>query len=263
MDTMTHTHSPITPEQLTALTAPLNKARVSEKQRMSYLEAWDVKATLIRMFGFGGFSAETMDARILRSEQVPQVSNANKMNWEVTAQAVVRLTIHQTGAVYQEYAIAGSKQPDFTESADMAIKSAESDALKRAAIYLGTQFGLSLYNNGALADVVSTILAPGQEMRRGVIKPPVVEQMQQIIDGGHPDAAASVAHVRPNGVTEEQHQANQDLLNRAMSARAAKDAEPADVAGEEYQQHVAVERNAPEPDEVLPDTQAIVDAVNR
>jgi recombination DNA repair RAD52 pathway protein len=36
----------------------------------------------------------------------------------------------------------------------MAIKSAESDALKRAAINLGTQFGLSLYNNGSLRDVV-------------------------------------------------------------------------------------------------------------
>jgi hypothetical protein len=36
----------------------------------------------------------------------------------------------------------------------MAIKTAESDALKRAAINLGTQFGLSLYNNGSLRDVV-------------------------------------------------------------------------------------------------------------
>jgi hypothetical protein len=36
----------------------------------------------------------------------------------------------------------------------MAIKTAESDALKRAAINLGTQFGLSLYNNGSLRDVI-------------------------------------------------------------------------------------------------------------
>jgi hypothetical protein len=36
----------------------------------------------------------------------------------------------------------------------MAIKTAESDALKRAAINLGTQFGLSLYNNGSMRDVV-------------------------------------------------------------------------------------------------------------
>jgi hypothetical protein len=40
----------------------------------------------------------------------------------------------------------------------MAIKTAESDALKRAAINLGTQFGLSLYNNGATADVIGKTL---------------------------------------------------------------------------------------------------------
>jgi hypothetical protein len=43
----------------------------------------------------------------------------------------------------------------------MAIKTAESDALKRAAINLGTQFGLSLYNNGSLQDVVvRTLIEP-------------------------------------------------------------------------------------------------------
>ena len=36
----------------------------------------------------------------------------------------------------------------------MAVKTAESDALKRAAINLGTQFGLSLYQNGSLRDVI-------------------------------------------------------------------------------------------------------------
>jgi hypothetical protein len=49
----------------------------------------------------------------------------------------------------------------------MALKTAESDALKRAAIYLGTQFGLSLYKNGETADVVRRVLAPGQEWNGG------------------------------------------------------------------------------------------------
>ena len=40
----------------------------------------------------------------------------------------------------------------------MAIKTAESDALKRAASNLGDQFGLSLYNNGSSAPVVITTL---------------------------------------------------------------------------------------------------------
>ena len=45
------------------------------------------------------------------------------------------------------------------EAHDMAIKTAESDALKRAAINLGTQFGLSLYDEGSMKDVVGMTLA--------------------------------------------------------------------------------------------------------
>jgi hypothetical protein len=48
----------------------------------------------------------------------------------------------------------------------MAIKTAESDAIKRAAINLGTQFGLSLYNNGSLRDVVvQTLSGPKGETK--------------------------------------------------------------------------------------------------
>jgi hypothetical protein len=44
----------------------------------------------------------------------------------------------------------------------MALKTAESDALKRAATYLGTQFGLGLYNQGSTAEVVRKIVEPTQ-----------------------------------------------------------------------------------------------------
>jgi recombination DNA repair RAD52 pathway protein len=157
--------TPLTPEQLSSLHADLHPARVAKReqgrQTLSYLEAYDVKAMLIRVFGYAGFSADCLDAKIIREEQVKQ-TNSDRVNWKITAQATVRITIHQTGVTYTETAIAGSSQPDYTESADMAMKSAESDALKRAAIYLGTQFGLSLYQNGATRDIVRRVFAPDQ-----------------------------------------------------------------------------------------------------
>jgi len=156
------THEPLTVRQLRALHNNLNKDRVARRDGMSYLEAWDVKATLIRVFGYTGFSTECLDAKIIREEQIPQSRNPEKMNWSVSAQATVRVTIHQTGAVYTESAIANNKQPDWAEAADTALKSAESDALKRACVPLGTQFGLSLYQDGALHDVVRTVVAPDQ-----------------------------------------------------------------------------------------------------
>lgn len=173
--------TPLTMRQRRFLLSSLNPERVELKQRMSYLKAWDVKRTLIQAFGHGGFSAECLEADIVNAVQTPQASNASKMNWVITAKAKVRLTIHQTGAVYTEYAIANSQQPDYTESADMAIKSAESDALKRAAIYLGTQFGLSLYDNGSTNEVVGKVYAPGVEW------PPSPRQLQEELEQFHRD----------------------------------------------------------------------------
>lgn len=220
----THPLIPLTDGQLKQLMTDLNEARVQKLKGLSYLEAWDVKATLIRVFGFGGFSSEVTESEIIRAEQVKQASG-DKMNWATTAKVTVRLHIHQLGAVYTETAIAGSKQPDFTESADMAIKSAESDALKRAAIFLGTQFGLSLYNNGQTAEVIKAVLAPGQEWLRGArVYPDVSEQMARAIERPA-DAATSVAHLKPEGVDDAAHRQNMEHLNSALSAQVKKKAE--------------------------------------
>ena len=176
----------ISPAQLTVLLKPLNPSRVSTRAgsggsgRLSYLEAWDVKASLIRVFGFGGFSADVIQSSILRMEKdIPAYTGGRdnrtrKMdadgnpdfNWSIMAQATVRLTLHDPDldhdATYTETAISSQVGPDIGEVADFAVKTAESDALKRAAIYLGTQFGLSLYDDGKTTDIIKVTFAPGQ-----------------------------------------------------------------------------------------------------
>lgn len=159
---MEHATEPLTPHQLRALHSNISGSRVKSRDGMSYVEGWDIKATLIRIFGYANFSSEIIDKKIVRQEQIPQSRDASKMNWAVSYEATVRLTIHQTGAVYAEAAIATNKQPDWGEAADTALKSAETDALKRAASFLGTQFGLSLYDSGRLIDIITTTLSPDQ-----------------------------------------------------------------------------------------------------
>lgn len=178
---MTHDSRSLTTDQLKALMGSLNPSRVSRRgqggRQLSYLEAWDIKAALIRVFGFANFSADVTDSRVLRMERdVPAYNGTGDkrqrrlddegnpaFNWSVTAQATVRLHIHLTGATYTETAIASQTGPDVGEVADFAMKTAESDALKRSAIYLGTQFGLSLYNDGGTSDVVRVLLDPDQK----------------------------------------------------------------------------------------------------
>ena len=157
---------PPTPRQLEILTSGLNKARISSRKQggrdLSYLEAWDVKATLIRMFGFGGFSADVVEAKIVDLNK-EATNSRGEPNIEVCAQATVRLHIKQFDCTYTETAIASQKGKEIGEVADFAMKTAESDALKRCAIYLGTQFGLSLYDNSSTNDIVRIIVSPDQE----------------------------------------------------------------------------------------------------
>lgn len=162
---MEYEQIPLTVEQLKALHADLHPGRVSQRSggggnTLHYLEAWDVKAMLIRVFGYAGFSADVTESEIVQI--IPDPENAKR--YTVLAKCTVRITIHQTGATYTETAAASQTGAQgIGEVTDFALKTAESDALKRAAIYLGSQFGLSLYRGGQTGDVVRRVFSPDQE----------------------------------------------------------------------------------------------------
>lgn len=146
----------LTTKQQETLLKGLNGRRIASRtggggKTLSYLETWDVKAHLIRIFGFGQWSWN-----VLSAEQVFEQEITGK--WNVAYKVLGRLEIHATKACYSEAAIGSATLPQRGEAHDMAIKTAESDALKRAAINLGDQFGLSLYNNGSSAPVVMQTL---------------------------------------------------------------------------------------------------------
>jgi recombination DNA repair RAD52 pathway protein len=140
-------------QQYEQLLKPLNESRVAKRgqagRQLSYLEAWDVKAHLIRIFGFLNWSADVTTADLAFESE-------KDGKWNVGYKVVLCLRVN--GASYTEAAVGSATLPSRGEAHDMAIKTAESDALKRAAINLGTQFGLSLYSNGSLRDVVGRTL---------------------------------------------------------------------------------------------------------
>lgn len=155
----------LTPEQYNYLLKPIPKSRVSERKGLGYVEAWEIKRHLTRIFGFGGWSADLLSNDLVFAELSDTPNTSGKYNWDVAYKAVMQLTIHGIApdggdVTYTEAAIGASHQPDKADSHDMACKTAESDALKRCAINLGTQFGLSLYDNGSLVDVVVRTLRP-------------------------------------------------------------------------------------------------------
>ena len=164
--------------QYQQLLKPLNPARIAKRsgggRQLSYLEAWDVKAHLNRIFGFLNWSSDVVESSLAFEEK------NEKGQWHIGYKVTLRLSINGSGdewlrTTYTEAAVGFSTLPSRGEAHDMAIKTAESDALKRAAINLGTQFGLSLYNNGSPKDVVGTTL-DRDLVDNVVIVEPVVEE---------------------------------------------------------------------------------------
>lgn len=171
--------------QRSALLRPLLPQRVSTRSQsgrsLSYLEQWDVRAMLIRVFGFTGFDIEVLETETFHTSR----AGGDTGNWTIGVKATVRLTIHNddgSPTVYTEAAAASQTGPQVGEVMDFAIKTAASDAMKRCAMNLGTQFGLSLYA-GRNTDVVRQVVAPGYGVDDTVPDGEVPEVSLPLADG--------------------------------------------------------------------------------
>lgn len=154
---------PFNAKQLEVLAKPINTSRIAKRsqggKQLSYLEAYDVKAHLIRVCGYGNFDTELVDYHFVATREYESVQDKRPMV-EVIYSARVRLDVRDPDGIYvcsyTEAACGSASGPAsmLGEHHDNALKTAESDALKRCAINLGNQFGLSLYDNGSTSDVV-------------------------------------------------------------------------------------------------------------
>lgn len=154
-------------EQNATLLKPITKGRVGHKQGQSHVEAYDIRAHLIRMFGFGNWDFEMIDTELL-FDQNRQLKNG-KDGCYVAYRVTIRLTVRNAEGLevarYDGTAVGSATQPDYmrADAHDMAVKTAESQALKRAAINLGDQFGLSLYNGGSINALVRKVVVDGDD----------------------------------------------------------------------------------------------------
>lgn len=163
----------LTEQQVAFLLSPISEKRVRHLRGMSHLEAWDVRRQLIRIFGFDGFTVETLKLELVHENGNPNYRKKNKQGeeygaaytaWTIVYRAEVRLTVKATNGlpltVFEDAAAGDAvNQPSVGDAHDLAMKTALSQALKRCAVNLGDQFGLSLYNDGSQAPVVLRSLA--------------------------------------------------------------------------------------------------------
>jgi DNA recombination protein Rad52 len=144
-------------EQITALSAPLDRAKVRQREQgrssVSYLEGWQVIAEANRIFGFDGWQRETVALRCVNQSErtigARGTSRDQRPGWGVTYTARVRITVGEgTGAqLIREGCGAGHGiDTDLGQAHESALKEAETDAMKRALMTFGNAFGLALYD---------------------------------------------------------------------------------------------------------------------
>ena len=134
-------------KQLDALRAPLDAGRVLTRSQsgrnLSYIEGWWAISEANRIFGYDGWTRETVDIRCV-SERECTIGQRQLPGWSVTYIAKV---IVRAGGVVREGCGAGHGiAQDLGGCHESALKEAETDAMKRALMTFGNPFGLALYD---------------------------------------------------------------------------------------------------------------------
>src|SRR4051794_11733280 len=119
------------------------RTRQSNGRELSYLEGWYVISAANRIFGFDGWSRETLESKCVLSRE-------NRGYFTAVYTAKVRLTVQANGTtVIREGHGTGEGRGEFPgEVHDTGLKAAETDATKRALATFGRPFGLELYKGG-------------------------------------------------------------------------------------------------------------------
>lgn len=155
------------PSQIEMLARGIANERVRlDNSGRKHVQAWDVRRWLTRIFGYAGWS--TRETSLVCVAERPGQNQHGGATVTVIYRCSIVLEVRDIyGNVMGEYhGSAAGEAPNFpahmqADAHDFALKTADSQALKRAAVNLGDQFGLSLYNAGTLAPVVNASVAYG------------------------------------------------------------------------------------------------------
>ena len=124
------------------LLKPLDAANVKSRNQggrdVSYVEGWHAIAEANRIFGWDGWTRETLTMKECRAPE--KVGD----NWRVGFVATVRITVGETFRDGTGYGSGIAK--DLGDAYESAVKEAETDAMKRALMTFGNPFGLALYD---------------------------------------------------------------------------------------------------------------------
>ncbi len=168
----------LTTAQVEQILRPINPSRVYTRDGMAYVEAYEVRAHMARIYGVARWSSEVIEQHLLFEEAVQ--TKAGKPAWYVGYRSIVRVTVCAPDgtqlAVYTEGHAGDSTHPSKGEAHGNAIANSESYAFKRGAVMaLLDQGGLSLYGKGSKAALVKRSLVMPETGNNGHVSAGTVD----------------------------------------------------------------------------------------
>lgn len=146
----------LSPAQVELLLKPIHPQRVLSLKNQAYVAGHDIRAELTRVFGFARWTTETLEETLLCEREVK--TKAGAPAWYVVWKSRVRLRVNAPDgtplAFHDGSHVGESTHPVYGDAHGNALTNSGTYALRRAAINLGDQMGLSLYNKGSLEPIV-------------------------------------------------------------------------------------------------------------
>ena len=136
-------------EQVLALRRSLDGRQVRTREvngrDLSYIAGWFAISEANRIFGFDGWSRETVETRCVLTRE-------NRGTFVAVYVAKVRITVQAKGAtvIREGHGSGEGRGTSPGEVHDIALKAAETDATKRAFATFGKAFGLELYRQSPM-----------------------------------------------------------------------------------------------------------------
>lgn len=199
-------------KQIEALGKPLDRNNVRQRKQggsnVSYIAGWHAIAEANRIFGFGNW-----ERRTVLLEKISEETNTNN-NLVIGYIAKVRITVQGADkTISREGTGFGSGiSKNLFDAHEGAGKEAETDAMKRALMTFGNQFGLALYDKEQ-----KNVVTPPSEASEAYVKLAL-----DVIEGTLNSKAASnrwwtgeKEHMRDAGVNKDQ----QEVLLQAMKTK--------------------------------------------
>src|SRR5262249_29297358 len=182
-----------TVKQTQALRRGLSSRRIRTREangrELSYIEGWYAISEANRIFGFDGWSRETVDSRCVLTRE-------SRGAFLAVYVAKVRITVHADGTtiVREGHGSGEGRGASPGEVHDIALKAAETDATKRALATFGRPFGLELYRKD------KTTPLPSLPARKSAVESPSIQPRF----GSHPGDTTPIP--RPSHYYGRRHQ---------------------------------------------------------